>query len=146
MKTKGLTLLTLSTLAFAVALFAQQQRVAPAQQPPPAGPDPKIIAKLSEIVAIRERLFQSYELNLGAGRVPVDGSAAIDLAEARIDLARERGRGDEVVGALKALVSAQERLLKTTQALAKDRLPLADLERVKVCVLQAEVRLLRAEK
>lgn len=146
MKTKGLALITLSTLAIAFALFALQQRVAPAQQAPPAGLDLKIIAKLSEIVAIRERFFQSYQLNLEAGRAPIDGTAALDLAEARIDLARERGRRDEVIQALKELVRAQERLFTTAQALAQDRLTQGDLERVRASVLQAEVRLLRAEK
>ena len=146
MKTKALAIITVITLAFAFALFAQQQRTAQAQQLAPGGPDPKIIAKLSEIVAIRERLFQSYELLLGSGKAPLDGAAASDLAEARIDLARERGSRDEIIGALKDLVSAQERLLKSAQALAIDRLPRSELERVRVSVLQAEVRLLRAQK
>ncbi len=106
----------------------------------------KIIAKLSEIVAIRERLFQSYELLLGAGRAPVDGSAAIDLAEARIELARERGHKEDVIGALKDLVAAQERRLKSLQDLLKDRFAPADLEKVKVALLEAEVRLLREQK
>ena len=146
MKTTALTIIVLITLALAFALFAQQQRTTQTQQSSPAGADPKIIAKLSEIVAIRERLFQSYELMLGSGRAPVDGSAAIDLAEARIDLARERGRRDEIIAALKDLVSAQERRLNIVQDVSKDRLAVADLERVKVSVLEAEVRLLRAQK
>lgn len=146
MKTKAFTIISVITLAFAFVFFAQQQRTTQAQQPTPAAPDPKIVAKLSEIVAIRERLFQNYERMLEAGRAPVDGSAALDLAEARIDLARERGRRDEIIAALKDLLSAQERVLKWAQALAKDRLPGADLERVRVRVLEAEVRLLRGEK
>lgn len=92
MKTKGLALITLSALAIAFVLFALQQRVAPAQQAPPAGLDLKIIAKLSEIVAIRERIFQSYQLNLEAGRAPVDGTAALELAEARVDQPLITGR------------------------------------------------------
>lgn len=145
MKTKTYTIVVI-TLAVAFLFFAQHLRPVHAQQTASAKPDPKIIAKLAEVVAIRERLLQSYELMLGAGRAPVDGSAAIDLAEARIDLARERGHRDEIISALKDLVGAQDRLLKRAEQLRKDNLAEADLEKVRARLLEAEVRLLRAEK
>lgn len=61
------------------------------------GPDGQIISKLSEIVRIHERLGKNDELMLAAGRAPGEGLAEIELAEARVDLERERGQQEVIV-------------------------------------------------
>jgi hypothetical protein len=146
MKIKTLTTITVITIAFGFALVAQQQRNSQAAQPEAAKADPAIVAKLSEIVTIRERAFANYEVLLAAGRAPFEGSAAIDLAEARIELARERGQNDAIVTALKELVVAHERRLKRAQDAMKDRLPPGEVDKAKAALLEAEVRLLRAQR
>ena len=143
MKTK-LIIIALAS-AFTFVLAAQQQRSLQVHQPGSVGPDPTIISKLSEIVGIRERLAKSYELMLGAGRASADGLAEIELAEARIDLARERGQAESVITELKGLVAAHERRAKRIADFARDRGTGADADRAQAALLEAQVRLLRAQ-
>jgi hypothetical protein len=145
MKTK-LILLTLA-LTFACALLAQQQPRNPVTRPPgSARPNTMIISKLSEIVTIRERIAKDYELLLATGRAPADSAAEIELAEARIALAEERGHDDMIVTELKSLVAVHERRAKKFAALAKDRVTPGDADRAQAAFLEAQVRLLRAQK
>ena len=139
MKTK---LITALAAAFTLVLFAQQQRTAPE----PNEPDARIVAKLSEIVSIRERLAKSYEEMIKAGRASVDGLAEVELAEARIALARERGQREAVITELQGLVAAHERRAQRMHGLAKDRLPSGEVERTQAALLEAQVRLLREQK
>ena len=140
-----LTLIAMATLVFSIVLVAQQQ--AASQAKPAAAPEanPTILAKLQEIVAIRERQFKTYELMLKTGRASPADSAEIDLVEARIRLARERHQSDAVVAELKNLVAAHERRFTKIQAYARDRGTSADIDRMKVDLLDAEIRLLREQ-
>jgi len=141
MKTK-LTLIALAS-AFTFVLVAQQQRNPLVRSPEP---DPQILSKLSEIVSIRERAAKNHHEMLQAGRASHNGLAEVELAEARIDLARERGRPEAIVAELKGLVAAHERRTKWMAGLATDRIAVADIDRAQVELLEAQVRLLRAQK
>jgi hypothetical protein len=144
MKTKLIVIALASIFAF--VLVAQQRNVQE-RQAGPEGPDPSIISKLSEIVNIREGLAKSYELMLGAGRAPAYDSTEIELAEARIELAREQGQSDGIINELKGLVATHERLMKRVEAVAAQGSGSAgDVDRARAALLEAEVRLLRAQK
>lgn len=141
MKTK-LIIIALAS-AFTFVLVAQQQRSSPVRPPEP---DARIVSKLSEIVAIRERAARNYEQMLGAGRASGDGLAQVELAEARVDLAREHGRPEAIITELRGLVAAHARRTQWIAGLAKDRIPPGDIDRAQVALLEAQVRLLRAQK
>ena len=141
MKTK-LTIIALVS-AFTFVLVAQQQRNSPVRSPEP---DARIVSKLSEIVGIRERAAKNYQEMLKAGRASHDGLAEVELAEARVDLARERGRPDAIITELQGLVEAHERRTKWMAGLATDRIAPAEIGRAQVALLEAQVRLLRAQK
>src|SRR6185436_19747975 len=102
MKTK-LTIIVVTSV-FAFILAAQQQRSSPLRPAGSVEPDARIVAKLSEIVGIRERLAKNYEEMLGAGRASTDSLAEVELGEARVDLARERGQRDAIITELQGLV------------------------------------------
>ncbi len=143
MKTKLIVIGLVSAFAF---VLVAQQRNAQGRQPESAGADAAIVSKLSEIVSIRERAAKNYESMLAAGRAQADGSAEIELAEARIELARERGERDAVITELKGLVAAHERRAKRMMGLAADRVASGDADRAQVAYLESQVRLLRAQK
>ena len=145
MKKGTFVVLVTVALAFAAGLVAQQGG-GQGNQAPAGKPNPGIIAKLQEIVAIRERLFSSEENQIKAGRAPADGTAEIDLVEARLRLAREEQKPDAVMAELRNLVAAQERRFERVEALTRDRLPLGELEKIRVALLEAEIRLLREAK
>ena len=138
MKTK----MTLGALGFILAfvVFAQPPTGSPAR------PDPAIIAKLSEIVSIRERLAKTHEQMVEAGRASATSLEEVDLAEARIALAREGGQPEVIVRELKGLVAAHERRTKRLSALPADRVPGGEVDRAQAALLEAQVRLLRAQK
>lgn len=131
--------------ATVVGLIAQQAK-GQASRSPAVEAHSTVISKLQEIVAIRERLFESEQVQLQQGRSPLESSAEIDLVEARIQLARERNQRDAVLAELRSLVAAHERRFKRVEPLARDRMPQAALDQIKVGVLEAEVRLLREQK
>jgi hypothetical protein len=80
-----------------------------------------------------------------AGRVPADSTAEVDYVEARINLARERNQTSEVLAELKKLVAAQERRLKRIEGVRCEFITLADVERARVGLLEAEIRLLKEQ-
>lgn len=141
MKTKLLIVALVS--AFTFALVAQQQRNSPVRSPEP---DARIVSKLSEIVGIRERAARNYQEMMKAGRASRDGLAEVELAEARVDLARERGQTEAVIAELQSLVAAHERRTKWMASLATDRIAPGEIDRAQVALLEAQVRLLRAQK
>lgn len=143
MKTK----LTIAVFAlfFTFSLVAEQQIKAPE-------PDAKIIAKLTEIVQIREQLVDYNQALYNAGRASAEDvagmeSAEVELAEARVDLARERGPRELLIEALQGLVAAHERRVER----AKNRKNVAraseiDVKQAQAALLQAQIRLLREQK
>ena len=144
MKTK-LSIIVLASV-FAFALVAQQSRSAPVRAAESVVPDARIVAKLSEIVGIRERLARNYEEALRAGRASHDSLAEVELAEARVDLARERGQREAIITELQGLVAAHERRTKWMSSLSKDRVAPVEIDRAQAALLEAEIRLLRAQK
>jgi hypothetical protein len=61
-----------------------------------AEPDPVIISKLRDLITIRERQVEMHNVLAGSGRLSGPPSAAIALAEARIELAREVDQQEDV--------------------------------------------------
>jgi hypothetical protein len=143
MKTKVVLLVVGS--ACLCAVIAQQRTVEPGQSPA-ANPDPLIISKLSEIVSIRERVAKNNEQMRAAGRAPENSVAEIELAEARIDLAKEKGQRQEVAAELRNLVAIHEQRWKRISALPTDRVAPDEIDHARADLLAAQVRLLRAEK
>ncbi len=144
MKTKLITIVLASVFTF--VLVAQQQRTSSARPTGAAEPDARIVSKLSEIVSIRERQAKNFEQMLAAGRASGDGLAQVELAEARVELAREQGQPAAIITELQGLVAAHERRTKWMAGLAIDRLAPGHIDRAQIALLEAQVRLLRAQK
>lgn len=145
MKTK------LIIVAFAVLLTLT---LVAQQQPKVSEPDAGIIAKLTEIVQIRKQLVEYYQAEYDAGHAlsaTVDGMqwAAVELAEARVNLARERGQREPLIAALQELVAAHEQRAEMTKRRSSEsgsNAAKVEVERTQVALLEAQVRLLRAQK
>jgi hypothetical protein len=110
-------------------------------------PDPAIIAKLQEIVELRQQLLKGHQAMVQMGKAEDDGAAEIALAEARLQLARERGQADLVIAELRNFVATQERRLE----MAKKRVEVGaagpdEVARVRVVLLEAQVRLQREQQ
>jgi|GEM_PF-6470060 len=143
MKTKLIT--TAVALLFSVNLPAQESPNAP-------GPDGKIIAKLSELVQIREQQLEIEQALHQSGRADAENGAGVevalvDLAEARVDLAREQGKREALITALQELVAANERRVgwaKKMKELA--RASDVGIKQAQAELLKSQVRLLRAQK
>ena len=111
-----------------------------------ASSDSAIVDKLREIVTIRQKLAEVNERAVRNGRGETDGRYELALAEARLQLARELGQRNEQVAALKDALKVQQRRL----ADAKKRAEVGaaspeDVDTIRVAVLEAEVKLLRAQ-
>ncbi|MBM3832010.1 MAG: hypothetical protein FJ403_01800 [Verrucomicrobia bacterium] len=145
-KTKPLLFIALLTLAATFGLMTQRESTGQASRSAVPEANSAIIGKLEEIVGIRRRMFESEELNIKAGRAPLDSTAEIDLVEARLQLAREKNQRDAVIAELRELVSVHERRLNRNQAFGVDRAPAAALEKLRIGLLEAQVRLLREQK
>ena len=143
MKTKLVTLAFASV--FTLALVAQQQRGSPGRATGAVETDDRIIAKLSEIVEIRERLLKSQEQMLATGRASAEALAEVELAEARVDLAQARGDQAAVITELLRLVTVHERRAKRLAGVAGDRISSESLDRAQIALLNAQVRLFRAQ-
>lgn len=138
MKTKWLILI--AGVAFSFVLTAQPElRNSP--------DNTAIVSKLSEVVKIRERLADGYKVMVANGRAFGEELVEVELAEARIALAKELGDKARMIKELKALVAAHEARAKLIKAQSeKGRAPYGEAERAQAALLEAEVRLLRAER
>lgn len=143
MKTRLVTAALATMLAF--TLVAQQQT-----KPAGAGePEEQIIAKLGQIVQAREQLVEIHRALQQSGRKSeADGTglalAEIELAEARLTLARERRQPEAVTAGLKELVAAHERRVEQAKELKKlARASDVEIGQAQVALLEAQVRLLR---
>lgn len=146
MKTKLIT--TAVAAFFSFTLLAEE----PPKTSGATEPDAKIIAKLTEIVQLREQLVEIEQALHASGRaVAENGSgvevAQVELAEARVDLAREKGQRDALIAALQDLVAANERRVEWAKRM-KDLARVSDVEvkRSQAALLKAQVRLLRVKK
>ena len=116
-------------------------------QPSQRAPDPAIIAKLQEIVELRQQLLKGHQLKAQVGKAEFDGVAEFALAEARIQLARERGQADLVIAELRNLVATLDSVLE----MAKKRVEVGAagpdaVAQVRVLLLEAQVRLQREQQ
>jgi hypothetical protein len=141
----GIIILGLAVLGLIGGLIAQQQTLKEELQPESPPSDSAIITKLEEIVSIREGLFETYEILLRAGRIPANSSTAIELADARIELARERGEHERILAEMQQIVLIHEEHIKRLQGRSVDQATSTEVERARALLLEAEVRLLRAK-
>jgi hypothetical protein len=147
MKTKAYAIIGALALVVVVSLVAAQQQTRNEGQQPDYGTgDTAIAAKLEQLVNIRQKIFKHYESLIEAGRAPEDASAAIELAEARIQLALERGRREEILKEIAGLVAVHEKRLSSVQSRAADRVAPDEVDRAKASLIEAEVRLLKARR
>jgi hypothetical protein len=135
-----------STIAIVAALLLAAN-LSMAQTPQGASPDPAIVEKLREIVTIRQRLVESNKRAVQSGVGEADSRYEVALGEARLMLARELGERDDEIAALKDLLKVQQsRLEEAKKKAAAGGLPIDEVDKIRVAVLEAEVRLLRAQK
>lgn len=146
MKTKLIT--TAIAVLFSSTLLAEESPKVPGS----AEPDAKIIAKLTDIVQIREQLVEIEQALHKSGRASSENGsgvelAEVELAEARVDLASEKGQRGDLIAALQGLVTANERRVEWAKRM-KDLARVSDVEvkRAQAELLEAQVRLLRAQK
>ena len=113
-----------------------------------ASSDSTIVDKLREIVSIQQELVEANERAVRhRGNAVADDRYELALAEARLQLAQELGERDQQVAALRDALKVQQNRLKEAKARANvGTASPFDLAAVRVAVLEAEVRLLRAEK
>ncbi len=146
MKTK------LITTAIAVLYSSTLLAEGPPKVPGSVEPDAKVLTKLTEVVQIREQLVEIEQALHKSGRASSENGsgvevAEVELAEARVDLAREKGQRDALIAALQGLVAANERRVEWAKRM-KDLARVSDVEikRAQAELLKAQVRLLRAQK
>ena len=114
----------------------------------PKKADPKIVGKLQQIIELRERSLKEQQLlqELGKGGGQEFVMATVELAEARIALAKEHGKTEEMTKELRIVVKTLKDYSHRQALLAEeDRRTKTALGEIKIGLLEAEVRLLRAE-
>jgi len=139
------TALFLAVLGTVCAISVMAFSKLSAEEPAEVKADPFIVSKLEEIVKISERMVRLEERKLKAG---VNGDiyqSKIDLANARIGLATELRRNEEVLVALESLVTAHEAKLQWAEARAIDRTPPSDIAQLQIDHLHSQIRLARAQ-
>jgi hypothetical protein len=113
----------------------------------PQLPDPAIIAKLQEIVELRQQLLKGHQLKAQAGKAEFDGVAEIALAEARIQLARERGQADLVIAELRNPMATLDGFLEMAKKKVEVGAAGPDaVAQVRVLLLETQVRLQREQQ
>jgi hypothetical protein len=133
--------------ALLVGCSPASQKSTSGDKPNHHAPDAAIVAKLQEIVEVRQELLKLHQRMLEAGVTQDDGAAELALAEARMQLARERGQSELVRAELRNIVTTHERRLELAKARAAvGGQTAADIERVRVALLEAEVRLQREQR
>ncbi len=111
-----------------------------------ASSDSALVGKLREIVTLRQKLAEANERAVRSGRGETDGHYELALAEARLQLARELGQRKEQVAALEDALKVQRRRLEDAKRRAEvGAASPEDVDTIRVEVLEAEVKLLRAQ-
>lgn len=143
MKTKLITAFVAALFPF--TLLAQESSKTPE-------PDVKIIAKLTELVQIREQQVEIEQALYKSGRASAENGAGVEmaqveLAEARVDLAREQGKREALITALQDLVAANERRVEWAKKMKElARASDVGVKQAQAELLKAQVRLLREQK
>jgi len=139
----------LSSIAIvAVLLLANAASAQTVQTNATAGTtsDRAIVDKLREIVTIHQKLAEANERAVQNGKGATDGRYELALAKARLRLARELGLRDEQIAALKDALNVQQHRLEEAKKKAQaGAASPEDVETIRVAVLEAEVKLLRAQ-
>jgi hypothetical protein len=131
-------------IAFLVGCSPADQESAALEKPGLRDPDPAIIADLQEIVKLRQELLKTHRVMVENGRAEDDGAAEIALAEARMQLARERRQADLVITELRNIVMTHERRLKVAKKKASVGAGSPEeVARASIALLEAQVRLRR---
>lgn len=118
----------------------------PQETPNAAVPDPEIVSKLEEIVALEESAVKEQQLlaELGTNDAIDQLNAEIALSEARIRLAEEQNDRATITRELEAIVSQTKSILDRAQALTEEgRRSDSDLKDIRIALLEAEIRLRR---
>lgn len=118
----------------------------PQATPNAAAPDPEIVSKLEEIIALEERAVKEQQLlaELGTNDAIDQLHAEIALSEARIRLAEEQNDRATITRELEAIVSQTKSILDRAQALTEEgRRSDSDRKDVRIALLEAEIRLRR---
>lgn len=111
-----------------------------------AAPDPEIVSKLEEIVALEESAVKEQQLlaELGTNDAIDQLNAEIALSQARIRLAQEQGDRASITRELETIVSQTKSILDRAQALTEEgRRSDSDLKDIRIALLEAEIRLRR---
>ena len=147
MKNTALLVVVAIAAAFTFALSGQEQRAPQLPSSQSMGADPVVVAKLSEIVAIRQAALERAKLTFTNGDIGEDQLATLrlDLAEARITVAQEQGQKEAVRTALKEIVSIHELRNRLLEALGAGGPSQEDRAKIRVALLESEVRLLKAQ-
>ena len=109
-------------------------------------PDPAVIAKLQEIVDLRQKIWKDAQLLAQAGNVTPEKmvAAEVALAEARLELAREQGKTDAVQTELKNILGLREGWLKRVEAQVEGgRMPADEVLKARIALAEAQLRLAR---
>lgn len=109
-------------------------------------PDPVVIRKLEEIVKLRDRIAESAKLELELGRGDSLNEAFVKLAEAKLELASEKGNQEGIISALETIVQFRQHELDREISLAEDdRRTQEEIGHFRIKLLKAEIRLHRAK-
>lgn len=112
----------------------------------PARTHSSIVEKLRAIVDIRQTMAEANARALQNGKGDFDGRHEIALAEAQMRLAHELGQTDAEVAALKDILKVHQRRLQEAKTRAEvGATSPAEVDLVRVEILETEVRLLRAQ-
>jgi len=144
---KAHSLVGILGIAFLVGCSPTDQEPAALEGASHRVPDPTMIAELQEIVELRQELLKTHRVMVENGRAENDGADEIALAEARMQLARERGQPDSVMAELRNIVTTQERRLEVAKTKAEVGADSPEkVARARIALLEAQVRLRRAEE
>jgi hypothetical protein len=120
------------------ALFAEDRGAAS------PSPGTTIVAKLEQIVNLRQQAAQQHASQVSANRKPYDVSCDLELARAKLDLARERHADADSLQALNQIVALRTRdLEKKKLLLSDDRESAKEVTDALVALLHAEIEVER---
>ena len=101
---------------------------------------------LKEMVEIRQRILEGERLQLKAGMVTDIRKSEIALAKAKLRLARALKDSEGVVSMLRRIVEIQRHHLKRLENRTGDRVSQMEIDRVRIDLLQAMLRLAKYEE
>ena len=104
-----------------------------------------IVAKLKEIVALRETMDEAAKLAAQENRGNGDGATGIALAQARVDLARELHQQEVVIAELKKIVAIRQARYERAVAMVTRSQTQLSVSEAQIELLKAQIELAREE-